>query len=86
MLVELGVAEQRYRAVLEVLHEGAAVTDVARRYGVARATARPPYRALTQALARQGVPDQILTDIQWQGLYCAVRDRPGPGHVRPDLP
>ena len=38
MLVELGVVEQRYRAVLEVLDEGAAVTDVARRYGVARQT------------------------------------------------
>ena len=38
MLVELGVAEQRYRAVLEVLDEGATVTDVARRYGVARQT------------------------------------------------
>ena len=37
MLVELGVVEQRYRAVLEVL-EGATVTDVARRYGVARQT------------------------------------------------
>ena len=38
MLVELGVVEQRYRAVLEVLEEGAAVTEVARRYGVARQT------------------------------------------------
>jgi transposase InsO family protein len=37
VLVELGVVEQRYRAVLEVLG-GAAVTDVARRYGVARQT------------------------------------------------
>ena len=37
MLVELGLVEQRYRAVLEVL-EGASVTDVARRYGVARQT------------------------------------------------
>ena len=37
MLVELGVVEQRYRAVLEVL-DGAAVTDVARRYGVVRQT------------------------------------------------
>jgi transposase-like protein len=34
--VELGVVEQRYRAVLEVLEEGAPVTEVARRYGVAR--------------------------------------------------
>ena len=38
MLVELGVAEQRYRAVLEVLDDGASVTEVARRYGVARQT------------------------------------------------
>jgi hypothetical protein len=36
--VELGVVEQRYRAVLEVLDEGVAVTVVARRYGVARQT------------------------------------------------
>jgi transposase InsO family protein len=38
VLVELGVAEQRYRAVLEVLDEGVPVTEVARRYGVARQT------------------------------------------------
>ncbi len=37
MLVELGVVEQRFAAVLEVLG-GAAVTDVARRYGVVRQT------------------------------------------------
>jgi transposase InsO family protein len=37
MLVELGVVEQRYRAVSEVF-DGASVTDVARRYGVARQT------------------------------------------------
>lgn len=30
--------EQRYQAVLEVLNDGASVTDVARRYGVARQT------------------------------------------------
>jgi transposase InsO family protein len=38
VLVELNVVEQRYQAVLEVLNEGAAVTDVARRFGVARQT------------------------------------------------
>ncbi len=38
MLVELGVVEQRYRAVLEVLDEGVPVIVVARRYGVARQT------------------------------------------------
>ena len=37
MLVELGVVEQRYRAVLEVL-DGATVTEVARRFGVSRQT------------------------------------------------
>lgn len=38
VLVELGVVEQRYQAVLEVIGDGATVTDVARRYGVARQT------------------------------------------------
>jgi len=38
VLVELNVVEQRYQAVLEVLNDGASVTDVARRYGVARQT------------------------------------------------
>lgn len=38
MLVELGLVEQRYQAVLEVLNDGGSVADVARRYGVARQT------------------------------------------------
>jgi transposase-like protein len=38
VLVELGVVEQRYHTVLEVLEGGAPVTEVARRYGVARQT------------------------------------------------
>jgi transposase InsO family protein len=38
VLVELNVVEQRYQAVLEVLNDGASVTDVARRRGVARQT------------------------------------------------
>jgi transposase InsO family protein len=38
VLVELGVVEQRYRAVLEVLEEGVPVTEVARRHQVARQT------------------------------------------------
>ncbi|MEU4331203.1 helix-turn-helix domain-containing protein [Nonomuraea dietziae] len=37
MLVELSVVEQRYQAVLQVL-SGASVTEVARRFGVARQT------------------------------------------------
>lgn len=38
MLVELGVVEQRYAAVLEVVREGVTVTEVAGRYGVTRQT------------------------------------------------
>ena len=38
MLVELGLVEQRHAAVLEVLSEGVAVTEVALRYGVTRQT------------------------------------------------
>ena len=36
MLVELGLVEQRYAAVKDVLDNGASVTDVARRNGVSR--------------------------------------------------
>ena len=38
MLVELGLVEQRYQAVLEVVNDGATVTDVVRRNGVSRQT------------------------------------------------
>ena len=38
MLVGLNVVEQRYQAVLEVINDGATVTDVARRNGVSRQT------------------------------------------------
>ena len=38
MLIEVGVAEQRYQAVREVIVDGATVTSVARRYGVVRQT------------------------------------------------
>ena len=45
MLVELGLVEQRYQAVLEVLNDGASVTSVARRFGVARQTVHAWLRA-----------------------------------------
>lgn len=38
MLVELGLVEQRYKAVLEVTEGATTVTEVARRYGVSRQT------------------------------------------------
>ena len=36
VLVELGLVEQRYQAVLEVLNNAATVTEVAVRFGVTR--------------------------------------------------
>ena len=48
MLVELGLVEQRYRAVSEVLHDNASVTDVARRYGVSRQTVHAWLRRYAQ--------------------------------------
>ena len=38
VLVELGLVEQRYQAVLEVLNDASTVTDVAVRFGVTRQT------------------------------------------------
>ena len=38
MLVELGLVEQRYKAVSEVLVDGATVTEVAQRLGISRQT------------------------------------------------
>lgn len=57
MLVELGLVEQRYRAVLEVL-EGASVTDVAKRYGVARQTVHDWLRRYTNGGGLAGLADR----------------------------
>ena len=38
VLVELGLVEQRFAAVMEVINDGQPVTDVARRFGVSRQT------------------------------------------------
>jgi transposase InsO family protein len=58
VLVELGVVEQRYRAVLEVLDEGATVTDVARRYGVARQTVHGWLRRYVNGGGLAGLADR----------------------------
>ncbi len=60
MLVELGVVEQRYRAVLEVL-EGASVTDVAQRYGVARQTVHEWLRRYARDGGLGGLADRTST-------------------------
>jgi transposase InsO family protein len=64
MLVELGLVEQRYQAVLEVLNDGAAVVDVARRYGVARQTVH----VWLGAYASQGL--RGLADRSSRPLSC----------------
>lgn len=63
MLVELGLVEQRYAAVREVL-EGATVTDVARRNGVARQTVHDWLRKY----AAEGLGG--LTDRSSRPLSC----------------
>ena len=57
MLVELRVAEQRYRAVLEVL-DGASVTEVARRFGVSRQTVHCLVAAVCRRWWHGGLADR----------------------------
>jgi transposase-like protein len=77
VLAELGVVEQRYRAVLEVLEEGLPVTEVARRHGVARQTvhewlARYAAGGLADRSSRPAsCPHQITTRTHLGGTWCA---------------
>ena len=68
MLVELRLVEQRYQAVLEVVNDGASVTDVARRYGVARQTIHDWLRryAAGGAVAGSDV-DRAVLGPAWAG-------------------
>ena len=52
---------------------------------VDRATSRAVCLALAAALARYGVPEEILTDIQREAVHRSVREGRG-GVVRQDLP
>jgi transposase InsO family protein len=54
----LGVVEQRYRAVLEVLDEAVPVTVVAQRYGVARQTVHEWLRRYANEGALAGLADR----------------------------
>jgi leucine-zipper of insertion element IS481 len=73
VLVELGAVEQRYRAVLEVLEEGVPVTEVARRYGVARQTVH-------ELLARYGNDGRLagLADRSSRPASCPHQPGPAP--------
>jgi transposase InsO family protein len=57
VLVEFGVVEQRYQAVLEVLNDGVSVTEVAARFGVTRQTAHRWLRRYASA-GLAGLVDQ----------------------------
>jgi len=93
VLVELGVVEQRYRAVLEVLDEGSSVTDVARRYGVARQTVHEWLRryanqgglgALADRSSRPGsCPHQMAPEVEAR-IVGLRRAHPawGPSRIR----
>jgi transposase InsO family protein len=95
VLVELGVVEQRYRAVLEVLEEGTPVTEVARRYGVARQTvhgwlaryASGGLAGLADRSARpQTCPHQMSAVVEAR-IVAVRRDHPGwgPSRIRWEL-
>ena len=55
MLVELGLVEQRYQAVLEVLNNSSTVTDVAVRFGVTRQEQLSPGARTTSTFAQLGL-------------------------------
>ena len=92
MIVELNVVEQRYQAVLEVLNNGATVTDVARRNGVARQTVHEWLRryasqglsGLVDGSARPlSCPHQMPAEVEARssssggGIRVGVRARSG---------
>jgi transposase-like protein len=73
MLVELDLVEQRYQAVLEVLNDGATVTDVARRYGV-----RQTVHVWLRSYAAEGLQGERSGDLAVgpHGLPPGVSERP----------
>ena len=87
MIVELNVVEQRYQAVLEVLNNGATVSDVARRNGVARQTVHEWLRryasqglsGLVDGSARPlSCPHQMPAEVEARVIGLR-RDHPGWG-------
>jgi transposase-like protein len=91
VLVELGVVEQRYRAVLEVVDEGVPVSVVARQYGVARQTVHQWLRryaskgGLAGLADRSSKPDkcphQMSAAVEAQ-IVAVRREHPGWGPSR----
>jgi len=87
VLVELGLVEQRLAAVREVIDDGATVTDVAHRYGVARQTvhewlrrygARGMAGLVDQSSKPLSCPHQMSPEVE--ALIVSLRrDHPGWG-------
>jgi transposase InsO family protein len=95
VLAELGVVEQRYRAVLDVLEEGTSVTEVARRHGVARQTvhewlaryAKGGLGGLADRSSRPAsCPHQMPAPVEAR-IVSMRRDHPGwgPSRIRWEL-
>jgi hypothetical protein len=86
VLVELGLVEQRYKAVLEVL-DGATVTDVPRRNGVVRQTVYDwlrRYAAGGLAGWPTRHPSRSPAPIRWLGGRGRhPRAAPGPSRLGP---
>jgi len=61
VLIELGVVEQRHKAVLEVM-DGLPVTEVALRYGVTRQTVHRWLRWYATQLLRAGVNAEVVSE------------------------
>ena len=74
MLVELGLVEQRYAAVKDVLDNGATVTDVARRNGVAAHIERRFLRGFLGDVVAASAPDVAVVERPvMQGQLLASR-------------
>jgi transposase len=87
VLVELGLVEQRFQAVLEVIQDGASVTEVARRYGVARQTvhvwlrayAGEGLRGLADRSSRPGSCPHQMAPATEARIVAMRREHPGWG-------
>ena len=87
VLVVLGVVEQRHAAVLEVVVDGAPVTEVARRYGVTRQTLHRWLRRyaaaglaglVDQSSMPRSCPHQMPAEVEAQ-VVAMRRAHPGWG-------
>ncbi len=86
MLVEMGLVEQRYKAVTEVLVDGATVSGVAQRAGVSRQTLHAWLRRYASSgwpawrTARRGRPAVRIRSqpsSRWPSSPCAAPTQPG---------